>query len=101
MGVHNGRAFGKEDPQLPVLRGRVKFWKPNGMGGIESDQAPGDVYIGLPFRSLGARTYPADWGILGTPMVPAGISPQLVRIGENVAWPTRSPPGSQQCGLDS
>lgn len=35
------------DPQLPVLRGRVKFWKPNGMGGIESDQAPGDVYVGL------------------------------------------------------
>jgi cold shock CspA family protein len=25
----------------------VKFWKPHGMGGIESDQAPGDVFVGL------------------------------------------------------
>ena len=30
-----------------VFRGRVKFWKGNGWGGIESDQVPGDVYVGL------------------------------------------------------
>ena len=35
------------DPDKPVLRGRIKFWKDNGTGGIESDGAPGDVYVGL------------------------------------------------------
>ena len=32
---------------MPVVRGRIKFWKTNGMGGIESDDAPGDVSVGL------------------------------------------------------
>jgi len=35
------------DPNKPVLRGRIKFWNDNGMGGIESESAPGDVYVGL------------------------------------------------------
>ena len=34
-------------PDKPVLRGRIKFWTGNGMGGIESGDAPGDVYVGL------------------------------------------------------
>jgi cold shock CspA family protein len=37
----------RRDPNLPVLRGRIKFWKRSGMGGIESEEAPGDVYVGL------------------------------------------------------
>jgi cold shock CspA family protein len=36
-----------KDPDPPVVRGRIKFWKQNGMGGIQSDDAPGDVYVGL------------------------------------------------------
>ncbi len=35
------------DPDQPILRGRVKFWKGNGVGGIESDDAPADVHVGL------------------------------------------------------
>jgi CspA family cold shock protein len=35
------------DPDQPIVRGTVKFWKSNGMGGIESDETPGDVYVGL------------------------------------------------------
>lgn len=30
----------------PTVRGRVKFFKPDkGWGGIESDEAPGDVWV--------------------------------------------------------
>ncbi len=30
----------------PAVRGRVKFFKPDkGWGGIESDEAPGDVWV--------------------------------------------------------
>ena len=42
-----GMSGPKPSPDRPIFRGRVKFWKGNGMGGIESDETPGDVYIGL------------------------------------------------------
>ena len=33
------------DPHLPIVQGTVKFWKPNGVGGIESTETPGDVHV--------------------------------------------------------
>jgi cold shock CspA family protein len=48
MVIHNGSVPPPmKDPERPALRGRIKFWKSNGMGGIETDDAPGDVYVGL------------------------------------------------------
>jgi cold shock CspA family protein len=48
MVIHNdGVPSPLKDPARPAIHGRVKFWKSNGMGGIESDDAPGDVYVGL------------------------------------------------------
>jgi CspA family cold shock protein len=37
----------KPDPERPIFRGTVKFWKASGMGGIESQEASSDVYVGL------------------------------------------------------